>query len=167
MVTNNLVGSLLYALVHMIYIYDMFPLMNNFTCTLYLIYKPGDEASPSIVPSGGETTGALSFIPSGALLQVFRRGTSIVSGIATRPLSQVTRDRVRMATPAAGRPPMVENETLAKLVSELYPFKAVKQLPSYDDRNYYFRGTTEEKGEGEEFVLKLYSTQSSSLIEQL
>ncbi len=60
---------------------------------------------------------------------------------------------------------MVENETLAKLVSELYPFtavEAVKQLPSYEDRNYYFRATTEKKGEGqgegEEFVLKLFNS---------
>ena len=47
---------------------------------------------------------------------------------------------------SAGRPPELSNSAIAKLVTEYFCFEAVdessvKQFPSYDDRNFYFRGT--------------------------
>ena len=46
---------------------------------------------------------------------------------------------------SAGRPPALGNASVVKLVRHLYNFlyidvDSVKSLPSYDDRNYYFRG---------------------------
>ena len=46
---------------------------------------------------------------------------------------------------SAGRPPSLSNASVVKLVRHLYNFlhvdvDSVKSLPSYDDRNYYFRG---------------------------
>ena len=57
------------------------------------------------------------------------------------------------------RPPELKACILAKLVVALFPFEeiaehSVKQLPSYEDRNYYLTGTTV-KGAVEEFVLKI------------
>lgn len=54
-----------------------------------------------------------------------------------------------MNSVTAGRPPSLSNAAVAKLVKDFFPFKAVdelsvKQFPSYDDRNFYFRGTLEE-----------------------
>ena len=54
-----------------------------------------------------------------------------------------------MNTVTAGRPPSLSHATVAKLVKDFFPFKAVdeqsvKQFPAYDDRNFYFRGTLEE-----------------------
>ena len=66
-------------------------------------------------------------------------------------------------THTAGRPPPVSAQAVARLLTEFYPFRSVNQesvkpLPSYDDRNYYFRGTLE-AGDVDhvqtEFVLKL------------
>ena len=50
-----------------------------------------------------------------------------------------------MASNAAGRPPSLSSAAIAKLVKEYFYFhdvdeRSVKQLPSYDDRNFYFRG---------------------------
>ena len=47
---------------------------------------------------------------------------------------------------AAGRPPSLTSAAVTKLVKECFCFQyvdehSVKQLPSYDDRNFYFRGT--------------------------
>lgn len=44
------------------------------------------------------------------------------------------------------RPPELEIQSAASLVLAVFPFsevkeRSVKQLPSYEDRNYYFRGT--------------------------
>ena len=49
---------------------------------------------------------------------------------------------------SAGRPPAICSEAVVKLVKEFFWFEAVDQLsvkefPSYDDRNFYFRGTLE------------------------
>lgn len=46
---------------------------------------------------------------------------------------------------SAGRPPELSNSGVAKLVTEYFCFESVdehsvKQFPSYDDRNFYFRG---------------------------
>ena len=51
-----------------------------------------------------------------------------------------------MSSNAAGRPPSLSSAAVAKLVKEYFYFQhideqSVKQLPSYDDRNFYFRGT--------------------------
>jgi hypothetical protein len=51
-----------------------------------------------------------------------------------------------MSSNAAGRPPSLSSAAVAKLVKEYFYFRhvdelSVKQLPSYDDRNFYFRGT--------------------------
>ena len=48
----------------------------------------------------------------------------------------------------AGRPPILSIQGIVKLLREAFPFKhievgSVKSLPSYDDRNYYFRGILE------------------------
>ena len=50
---------------------------------------------------------------------------------------------------SAGRPPSLSSAAVVKLVKEFFWFKAVdelsvKEFPSYDDRNFYFRGTLEE-----------------------
>ena len=50
-----------------------------------------------------------------------------------------------MSSNAAGRPPSLSSAAVAKLVKEHFYFQhideqSVKQLPSYDDRNFYFRG---------------------------
>ena len=52
-----------------------------------------------------------------------------------------------MSSNAAGRPPSLNSAAVAKLVKEYFYFhdvdeRSVKQLPSYDDRNFYFRGST-------------------------
>ena len=61
------------------------------------------------------------------------------------------------------RPPELESSVVAKLILAVFPFKeveesSVKQLPSYEDRNYYLTGVSEgsadENTEGE-FVLKI------------
>ena len=66
------------------------------------------------------------------------------------------------------RPPELESSVVAKLILAVFPFKevqesSVKQLPSYEDRNYYLTVVTEgvtncgsgdENTEGE-FVLKI------------
>ena len=66
------------------------------------------------------------------------------------------------------RPPELESSIVAKLILAVFPFKeveesSVKQLPSYEDRNYYLTVVTEgvtncgsgdENTEGE-FVLKI------------
>ena len=62
------------------------------------------------------------------------------------------------------RPPELESSVVAKLILGVFPFKevkesSVKQLPSYEDRNYYLTsvtncGSTDENTEGE-FVLKI------------
>ena len=68
-----------------------------------------------------------------------------------------------------GRPPALCIRALSKLVTELFPFKSVNEssirsLPSYDDRNYYFRGVLDGHGvatgrqnvsRNDEFILKL------------
>ena len=46
------------------------------------------------------------------------------------------------------RPPELESSIVAKLIPAVFPFKkveesSVKQLPSYEDRNYYLTGVTE------------------------
>lgn len=46
---------------------------------------------------------------------------------------------------SAGRPPALSNAAVVKLVKEYFCFEAVdehsvKEFPSYDDRNFYFRG---------------------------
>ena len=69
----------------------------------------------------------------------------------------------------AGRPPVLTAHVVAELICELFPFKAVdqcsvKQLESYDDRNFYFCGDLERefqtlgngiKSDSREFVFKL------------
>lgn len=62
------------------------------------------------------------------------------------------------------RPPELESSIVAKLILAVFPFKeveesSVKQLPSYEDRNYYLTcvtncGSEDENREGE-FVLKI------------
>ena len=47
---------------------------------------------------------------------------------------------------AAGRPPSLSSAAVTKLVKEYFCFQhvdehSVKHLPSYDDRDFYFRGT--------------------------
>lgn len=49
---------------------------------------------------------------------------------------------------SAGRPPALSNAAVANLVKHYYRFEtvdkqSVKQFPSYDDRNFYFRGIPE------------------------
>ena len=69
---------------------------------------------------------------------------------------------------AAGRPPSLSSAAVAKLAKEYFYFQyvdehSVKQLPSYDDRNFYFRGTVVPEGAASvgsstssgEYVLKL------------
>ena len=78
---------------------------------------------------------------------------------------------------ATGRPPSLGTAAVARLVTEYFPFQhvdqqSVKQFPSYDDRNFYFRGTPEhaslEGGAGtcietqREYVLKLNNPLVSS-----
>ena len=51
-----------------------------------------------------------------------------------------------MSSNASGRPPSLSSAAVTKLVKEYFCFQdvneqSVKQLPSYDDRNFYFRGT--------------------------
>ena len=63
------------------------------------------------------------------------------------------------------RPPELEGSIVTKLVLAVFPFKeveesSVKQLPSYEDRNYYLTGVTEDCGRDgnrleREFVLKI------------
>ena len=63
------------------------------------------------------------------------------------------------------RPPELEGSIVTKLVLAVFPFKeveesSVKQLPSYEDRNYYLTGVTEDYGRDgnrleREFVLKI------------
>ena len=59
------------------------------------------------------------------------------------------------------QPPELKGCIIAKLVAVLFPFKeinkhSVKQLPSYEDRNYYLAGTTTAEDETmEEFMLKI------------
>ena len=53
-----------------------------------------------------------------------------------------------MTSVSAGRPPSLSNAAVAKLVKDFFLFQAVdelsiKQFPSYEDRNFYFRGTLE------------------------
>jgi len=66
-----------------------------------------------------------------------------------------------MASGRYCRPPELNGCIVAKLVAALFPFKeidgrVVKQLPSYEYRNYYLAGTTTAGGESmEEFVLKI------------
>lgn len=68
-----------------------------------------------------------------------------------------------MASAPAGRPPELSSETVAILVKENFPFSevdeiSVKQLPSYDDRNFYFRGRLEVdeiRTEVQEYVAKV------------
>ena len=73
-----------------------------------------------------------------------------------------------MASIAAGRPPSLSSTAVTKLVKKFFRFQdvdeqSVKQFPSYDDRNFYFRGIPElavADGKGsvnqlEEYVLKL------------
>ena len=93
-----------------------------------------------------------------------------------KPLTTITnlnttracRDQRKMSV-SAGRPPALRIGAIVKLVKDFYHFEAieeqsVKQFPSYDDRNFYFRGTRENprstpsnsanKSQGE-YVLKL------------
>ena len=62
------------------------------------------------------------------------------------------------------RPPELESSVVAKLILAVFSFKeveesSVKQLPSYEDRNYYLTGLTEDvtnRGRRDgEFVLKI------------
>ena len=58
-----------------------------------------------------------------------------------------------------GRPPSLSNKSVSQVVRKHFNFKTVdensiKALPSYDDRNYYFRGEHLYR-DGYEFVLKL------------
>ena len=61
------------------------------------------------------------------------------------------------------RPPELESSVVAKLILAVFPFKeveesSVKQLPSYEDRNYYLTGATNcdrDGNRGGEFVLKI------------
>lgn len=51
-----------------------------------------------------------------------------------------------MSSNATGRPPSLSSAAVAKLIKKHFYFHhvdehSVKHLPSYDDRNYYFRGT--------------------------
>ena len=73
---------------------------------------------------------------------------------------------------ASGRPPSLSNAAVAQLVKEFFCFqdvdvRSVKQLPSYDDRNFYFRGTPEStraslnSSEGE-YLLKLNNPHCTS-----
>ena len=74
-----------------------------------------------------------------------------------------------MLSSAAGRPPSLSSAAVTKLVKNFFCFQdvdvqSVKQFPSYDDRNFYFRGTPEgsvNRLEGE-YVLKLNNPQFSS-----
>lgn len=64
----------------------------------------------------------------------------------TRIVSIIIRS-VEMSS-AAGRPPNLSNKSIIKLLKETFPFKhindgTIKALPSYDDRNYYFKGELE------------------------
>ena len=69
---------------------------------------------------------------------------------------------------AAGRPPALSPTAVSRVVYNFFNFKnvivdSVKSLPSYDDRNYYFRGETL-NGEGcSEFILKLSNPIGASL----
>ena len=54
----------------------------------------------------------------------------------------------------SGRPPSLSNSAVAKLVHDYFCFRvvdelSVKQLPAYDDRNFYFRGTLEHEAPSE------------------
>jgi len=74
---------------------------------------------------------------------------------------------ISVMSATAGRPPVLTAHVVAELICELFPFKAVdqcsvKQLESYDDRNFYFCGDFEWetlgdgiKSDSREFVFKL------------
>ena len=78
-------------------------------------------------------------------------------------MSSFRRLLFRMVSVSAGRPPELGRGTVASLARDLFPFRevreeSVKQLPSYDDRNFYFRGSPE-CGDGmNEYVLKVSNT---------
>jgi len=62
--------------------------------------------------------------------------------------------------------PEVKGCSIAKLVTTLFPFKevdkhSVKQLPSYEDRNYYLAGTTPA---GHETMEELFCVENIQLI---
>ena len=92
--------------------------------------------------------------------------SSQTAASATRRLLGLHRT-TQFPSAATGRPPSLSRAAVTRLVTEVFPFQhvdqnSVKQLPSYDDRNFYFRGTpvrTPLEGAGaymeREYVLKL------------
>ena len=71
-----------------------------------------------------------------------------------------------MSSNATGRPPSLSPGAVTKILKECFHFQdvdeqSVKQLPSYDDRNFYFRGTVTPEASAvntissREYVLKL------------
>ena len=80
-----------------------------------------------------------------------------------------------MASSPTGRPPALSNSSVAKLLQQMYPFdhvdeNSVKQLPSYEDRNFYFLGvlshTDARSGHDtmkpKEYVLKIFNCLNST-----
>ena len=72
-----------------------------------------------------------------------------------------------------GRPPALSNIAVAKLIQQIYPFdyvdeSSVKQLPSYDDRNFYFTGVPShtdalEMIKPKEYVLKIFNCLNNTI----
>lgn len=72
------------------------------------------------------------------------------------------------------RPPNLDSEAICSLLKELYPFEdvdrsSVKELPGYEDRNFYFKGRLNPEAVScatEEFILKVsHLTNSCELLE--
>ena len=68
---------------------------------------------------------------------------------------------------AAGRPPSLSPAAVSRVVCKYFNFKnvlmdSVKALPSYEDRNYYFRGEAL-SGDHSEFTLKLSNPNYTTL----
>ena len=92
--------------------------------------------------------------------------SSQTAASATRRLLRL-QGTTLLPSAATGRPPSLSRAAVTRLVTKVFPFQhvdqnSVKQLPSYDDRNFYFRGTPEHTPlEGasaymeREYVLKL------------
>ena len=71
---------------------------------------------------------------------------------------------------SAGRPPMLSNQDVSRVVCKYFNFTSVledtiKSLPSYEDRNFYFVGSSDTAKDGE-FILKL-SNPHCILVEEL
>ena len=65
------------------------------------------------------------------------------------------------------RPPSLDSVAVCSLLKHLYPFRAVddssvKQLPGYEDRNFYFKGYLEDEQSMPDSVLKTIINTSTS-----